>query len=480
MKIHTKPHTHTIHPLVARNAGEEMIRIFSPQAKFATWRRLWLYLAEAEKQLGIDIPDEAIEQMAANVEDIDFARAAQLEKELRHDVMAHVHTFSEQCPAAKPFIHLGATSCFVGDNTDLLQMRAALELVAEMLASAIDALGTFAAKHRDLPTLGFTHYQPAQLTTVGKRTTLWCQDLALDLVEIEHRLAELKARGLKGTTGTQASFLALFDGDHAKVEKLAGLVAEKMGFDACYAVTGQTYPRKVDYQIVSALAGVATSVHKFANDLRLLANLKEMEEPFGKKQIGSSAMAYKRNPMRCERATGLARLVITYAMSPAMTAAEQWLERTLDDSANRRVVIPDAFYATDGMLRIVLNVVGGMVTYPAIIAARIAAELPFMATENILMAAVRAGGDRQDLHERIRVHSQAAAARVKNEGAANDLIERLETDEAFAKVDLGDVLEPSRYVGRAPEQVDAFLAKVVEPIRKRYKGKLGKPARLNV
>jgi adenylosuccinate lyase len=479
--MHTRPHPHeSPHPLVARNAGEEMVRIFSPQTKFSTWRRLWLYLAETEKELGVAIPDAALEQMRAAVDQIDFARAAELERQLRHDVMAHVHAFGEQCPAAKPFVHLGATSCYVTDNTELIQMRSALKLVAGLLANVVDALGRFAEKHRALATLGFTHFQPAQLTTVGKRATLWCQDFAMDLSEVEHRLAELKARGARGTTGTQASFLALFNGDHAKVQRLADRVAERMGFAASYPVVGQTYPRKVDHQIASALAGVAASVHKFANDVRLLANGKEMEEPFEETQVGSSAMAYKRNPMRCERATGLARLVLSYATSPAMTAAEQWLERTLDDSSNRRVVIPDMFYAADGMLRIVLNVAGGLVVYPATIAARVAAELPFMATEDILVAAVTAGGDRQDLHERLRVHSQAAAGRVKNEGAPNDLIDRLKADKAFARVNLDDVLDPSRYVGRAPQQVDEFIEQVVAPIRKRYADALGESADLHV
>jgi adenylosuccinate lyase len=478
--MHTQPHTPTVHPLVARNAGQEMVRIFSPQTKFSTWRRLWLALAEAQKQLGLDIPDEAMAQMREHVEDIDFARAAKLEKELRHDVMAHVHTFGEQCPAAKPFIHLGATSCFVTDNTELLQIRDALRGVGRLLANVIDALGHFADEHRDLPTLGFTHYQPAQLVTVGKRATLWCQDFAMDLDEVERRLADLKARSTRGTTGTQASFLALFGGDHERVKQLTRLVAEKMGFDACYPVTGQTYPRKVDQQVTATLAGIAASVHKLANDLRLLANRKEIEEPFGARQVGSSAMAYKRNPMRCERATGLARLVLSLSSSPAMTAAEQWFERTLDDSSNRRVVLADLFYATDGMLRIVLNVVRGLVVYPKQIAAAVAAELPFMATENILMAAVAAGGDRQDLHERIRVHSQAAAARVKQDAGPNDLLERLKADEAFAKVNLEEVCDPARFVGRAPRQVDEFIADVVEPIRKRYADRLGEAAELSV
>ncbi|MCG3178947.1 MAG: Adenylosuccinate lyase [Phycisphaerae bacterium] len=454
-------------PLVERNASDEMAALFSPQFKHSTWRRLWLALAESEQQLGLDIPDEAVTQLRAHLDDIDFARAAEHERALRHDVMAHIHTLGEAAPAAKPFIHLGATSCYVTDNTELIQLRDGLKLLAPKLAAVIGQLGDFAAKYRALPTLGFTHYQPAQLVTVGKRATLWAQDFATDLLELERRLGDLRARGVKGTTGTQASFLALFDGDHGKVEQLDRVVCRKIGFERSYAVTGQTYPRKVDAQVADALAGVAISAHKFANDMRLLANLRQVDEPFEDKQVGSSAMAYKRNPMRCERITALARLVMSLADSPRQTAAEQWFERTLDDSANRRVAIAELFLAVDGILRILLNVTAGMVVNEAVIARAVADELPFMATENILMAAVAAGGDRQDLHERIRTHSLAAVAEIKA-GRSNDLLARLGADRAFAKVDIGALLDPARFVGRSPQQVDAFLAEVVAPIRRRY------------
>ncbi|MGF1634618.1 MAG: adenylosuccinate lyase [Phycisphaerae bacterium] len=468
-------------PLATRNASEEMLRLFSPQHKFSTWRRLWVALAEHERRLGIDrISEQAVGQTRDNVENIDFDLAADWERRLRHDVMAHVHTFEQVAPAAKGLIHLGATSQYVVDNADLLIYRDGLKLVARRLATAIDALGTFAAEWKDLPCLGYTHFQPAQLTTVGKRATLWAQDLLLDLEAVEHRIATLRFRGVKGTTGTQASFLSLFDGDDAKVLALDKAVCDAFDFRESYAVTGQTYPRKVDAQIAADVAGVATSVHKFANDVRILAGLKQLEEPFEAEQVGSSAMAYKRNPMRCERATGLARFAISLMTSPFMTAAEQWFERTLDDSSNKRLSLPELFLSVDGCLLIMANVARGMVVYPKTIAAAVAAELPFMATEEILMAAVRAGGDRQALHEQIRRHSMAAAERVKQHGEANDLIERLRGDEAFAGVDLGSVLEPMRFTGRAAKQVESFLQEQVAPVRQRYASSLSAKAELKV
>jgi adenylosuccinate lyase len=457
-----------------------MAELFGAQQKFSIWRRLWLELAKAQKKLGLDIKRGQINQMARHVENIDFAKAARFEKKFRHDVMAHVHTFAAVAPKAAPIIHLGATSCFVGDNADLIIMRQALEIITAKLAAVINHLGKFAKKYRSLPTLGFTHYQPAQLTTVGKRATLWCYEFVMDLEEIEHRLENLPFRGAKGTTGTQASFLELFDGSQAKVKKLDQELTKAFGFKKTCAVTGQTYQRKIDAQIVNSLALVAQSAHKLCNDIRLLANLKEIEEPFEKSQIGSSAMAYKRNPMRCERATSLSRLVISLASSPLMTASEQWFERTLDDSANRRVVIPEAFLATDGILEILINVLDGLVVYPKVIASRVASELPFMATENILMAAVKTGGNRQELHEKIRLHSQAAAAQVKNFGKPNDLISRLKADIEFRKVDFDRVLRPENYIGRAPKQVDEFLAAVVMPICKKYRSEINKKVELNV
>jgi adenylosuccinate lyase len=468
-------------PLVTRNAGHAMLKLFSPRHKFTLWRRLWIELAKAEKELGLDrISDEAIRQMEATRDDIDFARAADWEKRLRHDVMAHVHTFEEVAPAAKGIIHLGATSQYVVDNADLIIMRDALRLVTQNLAAAIDALGTFAMKWKDLPTLGYTHFQPAQLTTVGKRATLWAQDLVIDLEEVEHRIATLKFRGVKGTTGTQASFLSLFDGDHEKVERLDTMVTERCEFPASFEVTGQTYPRKVDAQVVNTLAGVAASVHKFCNDIRLLAGMKQLEEPFEAEQVGSSAMAYKRNPMRCERATGLARFVISLASSPLQTAAEQWFERTLDDSANKRLSVPEPFLAIDGCLQIVINVARGLVVYPKTIDAAVRAELPFMATEEILMAGVKAGGDRQDLHELIRRHSQAAAEQVKLEGRSNDLLDRLTSEPTFRGVDLRGATNPARFVGRAPQQVERFVSAVIAPIRQKYAASLSQTVELKV
>ncbi len=467
-------------PLVERNASRQMAELFGAQKKFSTWRRLWLELAKAEKKLGLDIKQTQINQMASHLDDIDFARAARYEKKFRHDVMAHIYAFGDVAPKAAAIIHLGATSCFVGDNADLIIMKEAMELIAGKLAAVVNLLGKFAKRHRSVPTLGFTHYQPAQLTTVGKRAVLWCQEFVMDLAEIEHRLATLPFRGVKGTTGTQASFLALFDGKDKKVKRLDKAVAAAFGFKNICAVTGQTYQRKIDTFVVNALASIAQSAHKLSNDIRLLANLKEIEEPFEKSQVGSSAMAYKRNPMRCERVTALSRLVLSLASSPQMTASEQWLERTLDDSANRRVVIPEAFLAVDGIVEILINVLGGLVVYPKVIAARVKAELPFMATENILMAAVKAGGDRQRLHEKIRRHSHAAAAQVKQFGKHNDLIDRLKDDEAFAKLDFKTVLNPKGYIGRAPQQVDEFIKEHIGPIRRKYRDRLNRQVELKV
>jgi adenylosuccinate lyase len=467
-------------PLVERNASIEMAELFGAQKKFSTWRRLWLELAKAQKELGLEINQGQINQMARHLDDIDFKKAARYEKQFRHDVVAHIHTFADAAPRAAPIIHLGATSCFVGDNADLIIIKEALRLVAAKLAVVIDLSGKFAKKYRALATLGFTHYQPAQLTTVGKRAALWCYEFVMDLQEIEHRIETLPFRGVKGTTGTQASFLALFDGGHTKVKQLDKMVAAAFGFKNICAVTGQTYQRKIDTLVINALASVAQSAHKMCNDIRLLANLKEIEEPFEASQVGSSAMPYKRNPMRAERATALARFVLSLASSPAMTASQQWLERTLDDSANRRVVIPEAFLAVDGILEILINVLDGLVVYPNVIAAHVAAELPFMATENILLAAVKAGGNRQELHEKIRLHSQAAAAQVKRFGKSNDLIGRLKADVDFRKINFEKVLDPKRYVGRAPQQVDEFIKNIVTPIRRKYRNELSKKVELNV
>jgi len=467
-------------PLVERNASKEMSELFGEQKKFSTWRRIWLELAKAERKLGLKISQGQISQMAKHLDDINFEKAAEYEKKFRHDVMAHIHAFGDKAPKAAPIIHLGATSCEIGDNADLIIMRQGLEIIAGKLACLINSLSAFAKKYRALATLGFTHFQPAQLTTVGKRATLWCNDFAGDLAEIEHRIANIPFRGIKGTTGTQASFLELFGGNGNKVKQLDKMVAKAFGFDKVCPVTGQTYSRKVDSLIISTLAGIAQSAHKICNDIRLLASLKELEEPFEKSQVGSSAMAYKRNPMRCERVTGLARFLISLSTSPQMTAAEQWLERTLDDSSNRRIVIPEAFLAADGILEILINVTSGLVVYPKVIATRIDSELPFMATENILMAAVKAGGNRQKIHEKIRVHSHAAAEQVKKFGKPNDLIERLKNDTAFAKVDFKKVLNANDYVGRAPQQVDEFINTVAKPAIKKYLGKLNKKTELKV
>ena len=463
-------------PLIGRYASTEMSQLWSPQTKHSTWRKLWVVLAEAERELGLDISQAQVDELKAKINDIDFEAAARHEKRLRHDVMAHVHAYGDVCPAAKPIIHLGATSCYVTDNTDLILMRRGLELLRAKLVATIDQLAKFAVEYRDLPCLGFTHLQPAQPVTVGKRATLWCYDLVLDLEEISHRIASLKLRGVKGTTGTQATFLALFDGNHAKVEELDRLVCHKLGFETAYAVTGQTYSRKVDSQVIDVLGGLAQSAHKAGSDLRILQSRKEIEEPFEKHQIGSSAMAYKRNPMRSERMCGLARFVMSLTSSAAQTTATQWMERTLDDSANRRLTIPQSFLAIDAILILYRNVVDGLVVYPKVIAKHLDEELPFMATEEILMAGVRAGGDRQDLHERIRIHSIEAGKQVKEQGLTNDLIDRLKSEPCFANVDLTGALDPRRFVGRAPEQVDSFVANVIEPIRRQYAADLNRKA----
>ncbi len=464
-------------PLVERYASSDMTRIFSDEYKFGTWRRLWLALAQSEQELGLDIGDDAIAAMRANLDTIDLARAAELETKLRHDVMAHVHHFGEVAPAAMRVIHLGATSAYVTDNTELLQHREALLIVRRRLVAVISALAGFARTHRALPTLGYTHFQPAQPTTVGKRACLWLQDFLLDLEEIEHRLDTIRFRGVRGTTGTEASFLELFDGDGTKVDELNRRIAAKLGFERLYGVTGQTYPRKTDYAFLSTLAGLAASASKYAHDLRLLQHLKEIEEPYEEHQIGSSAMAYKRNPMRAERITGLARHVIALSIDPAFTAATQWLERTLDDSANRRIAIPEAYIGTDAILLLAHNVSAGLVVRPAVIRRHLLDELPFMATEPILMRAVKAGGDRQELHERIRRHSVAAANRVKDDGAPNDLIERIAADPAFglSRAALEETLDPARHTGRAAEQVDHFLATHVAPVLARHPAEAGVP-----
>ena len=460
-----KPEQYTS-PFSERYASREMQEIFSPQKKFSTWRKLWVALAEAERELGLSITDEQIEELRAHTEDIDFERAAEFEKQLRHDVMAHVHAYAEQCPKAAPIIHLGATSCYVGDNTDLILMREALELVRGKLLLVIERLAGFAEEYAGLPTLGFTHFQAAQPTTVGKRATLWLQEFAADLDDIDHVLAGLRLLGSKGTTGTQASFLELFDGDREKVARLDPLIAEKFGFAGCYAVSGQTYSRKVDARAVSALAQIAASAHKFSNDIRLLQHLKEVEEPFEKSQIGSSAMPYKRNPMRSERIAALSRYLIADASNPLLTAAEQWFERTLDDSANRRVAVAEAFLAADGILDLVANVASGLVVYPKVIAKHLQAELPFMASENILMDAVKKGGNRQELHEKIRQHAQEAGRVVKEEGGENDLISRIAADPAFgaSEEELRAKLDPALYTGLAKEQTERYLAEVIRPL----------------
>jgi adenylosuccinate lyase len=482
MKNETRRHDRYENPLISRYATQEMAYIFSDDHKFGLWRRLWIALAECERALGLDISPAQIAEMKRHQDDINYDAAREQERKVRHDVMAHVYAFGLQCPKARPIIHLGATSAYVQDNTDLIQMREGMALLAQKLANVIDLLPRFAERHKALPTLGFTHFQPAQLTTVGKRACLWAYDFVMDLQEIEHRLRTLPFRGAKGTTGTQASFMALFDRDERRVKRLDMMVAKKMGFPRSLPVTGQTYTRNAYWNVLSALCGIAQSASKFATDLRLLQGLKEIEEPFEAEQIGSSAMAYKRNPMRCERAVSLARYLITLTMNPAFTAATQWFERTLDDSANRRICIAEAFLAADAILEICANVAGGLVVYPGIIRKHIEAELPFMATEEIIMAAVKAGGDRQEIHERIRRHALEAARVVKEQGGENDLLKRIERDPAFSAIrpKLSDLLKPERFVGRAPQQVIEFLREIVAPIRRRYRAALGKKIQLHV
>ncbi|AVQ30709.1 MULTISPECIES: adenylosuccinate lyase [Fusobacterium] len=469
-------------PLAERYSSKEMLENFSPDKKFSTWRKLWIALAESEKELGLHITDEQIAEMKANIYNIDYELAAKKESEFRHDVMAHVHTFGTQAPKAMPIIHLGATSAFVGDNTDLIQIKDGLDIVKTKLVNVISEMSKFAMEYKDLPTLGFTHFQAAQLTTVGKRATLWLQSLLLDLEELEFREKTLRFRGVKGTTGTQASFKELFNDDFSKVKALDEKITEKMGFDKRFLVTGQTYDRKVDSEIMNLLANIAQSAHKFTNDLRLLQHLKEVEEPFEKSQIGSSAMAYKRNPMRSERISSLAKFVIALQQSTAMTAATQWFERTLDDSANKRLSLPQAFLAIDAILIIWKNVLDGLVVYPKMIEKRIMAELPFMSTEYIIMECVKNGGDRQELHERIRVHSMEAGKMVKIEGKENDLIERILNDKYFNldKARLLEILSPKNFIGFAPEQTEEFVNIEVNPILERYSDRLGMKAALRV
>ncbi|MCI6552765.1 MAG: adenylosuccinate lyase [Lachnospiraceae bacterium] len=469
-------------PLSERYASREMQYIFSPDMKFRTWRRLWIALAETEKELGLAITQEQIEELKAHAEDINYDVARAREKEVRHDVMSHVYAYGVQCPKAKGIIHLGATSCYVGDNTDIIIMTEALRLVKKKLVNVMKELAGFADRYKAQPTLAFTHFQPAQPTTVGKRAALWLQEFCLDLEDLEHVLSGMKLLGSKGTTGTQASFLELFDGDQEKVDKIDSMIAEKMGFAQCYPVSGQTYSRKVDTRVVNVLAGIAASAHKMSNDIRLLQHLKEVEEPFEKSQIGSSAMAYKRNPMRSERIASLSRYVMVDALNPAITSAAQWFERTLDDSANKRLSVPEAFLATDGILDLCLNVVDGLVVYPKVIEKRLMSELPFMATENIMMAAVKAGGDRQEMHERIRTLSMEAGRNVKEEGKENNLLELIAADPAFnmSLEELQRTMDPSQYVGRSREQVEAYLEQVIRPILQANKELLGMKAEINV
>ena len=453
-------------PLNSRYASKEMSHIFSDDMKFSTWRKLWVALAESEKELGLNITQEQIDELKAHIYDINYEDAAKREKEVRHDVMSHVYAYGLQCPKAKGIIHLGATSCYVGDNTDIIIMKQALLLIKKKMVTVLDRLSKFAMKYKDMPTLGFTHFQPAQLTTVGKRATLWMQDLVMDMENIDFVISNMKLRGVKGTTGTQASFMDLFEGDEEKVKKLDKMVAEKMGFEKSFGVTGQTYPRKLDSIVLNTLSEIAQSAYKFSNDLRLLQNMKEMEEPFEKNQIGSSAMAYKRNPMRSERMGSLARYVIVDSLNPAITAATQWFERTLDDSANKRISVPEAFLALDGVLNLYINISENMVVYDKVIKAHVDRELPFMATENIMMESVKRGGDRQELHERIREHSMAAAQRVKGEGLDNDLIERIINDDTFtlSREEILGIIDPNKFVGRAPSQVVEFIDEYVKPI----------------
>ena len=471
-----------VSPLSERYASKEMQYIFSPDMKFRTWRRLWIALAETEKELGLNITQEQIDELKAHAEDINYDVAKERERQVRHDVMSHVYAYGVQCPKAKGIIHLGATSCYVGDNTDIIVMTEALKLVKKKLVNVIAELSAFADKYKDQPTLAFTHFQPAQPTTVGKRATLWTQEFLLDLEDLEYVLGTMKLLGSKGTTGTQASFLELFDGDQETIDKIDPMIAEKMGFKECYPVSGQTYSRKVDTRVANILAGIAASAHKMSNDIRLLQHLKEVEEPFEKSQIGSSAMAYKRNPMRSERIASLSRYVMVDALNPAITSATQWFERTLDDSANKRLSIPEGFLAIDGILDLCLNVVDGLVVYPKVIEKHMMAELPFMATENIMMDAVKAGGDRQELHERIRQHSMAAGRVVKEEGKDNDLLERIAADPAFGMTmdQLQRSMDPKKYIGRAKEQTERFVNTVVQPILDSHKELLGVKAEINV
>ena len=475
-------HNRYTSPLTGRYASEEMQYIFSQDNKFRTWRKLWIALAETEHELGLNITKEQIDELKAHQDDINYEVAEAREKEVRHDVMSHVYAYGVQCPTAKGIIHLGATSCYVGDNTDIIIMRQGLELVRKKLINCINELSKFAIKHKDLPTLAYTHFQPAQPTTVGKRSTLWINDLVMDLQDLDYVLDSLKLLGSKGTTGTQASFLELFDGDHSKCRELDQKIAEKMGFKSCYPVSGQTYSRKVDFRVLSILAGIAQSAHKFTNDIRMLQHMKEIEEPFEKHQIGSSAMAYKRNPMRSERIASLADYVMSDVMNPMLVSSTQWFERTLDDSANKRLSVPEGFLAIDGILDLYLNVVDGLVVYPKVIRKHLMAELPFMATENIMMDAVKAGGDRQELHEKIRQLSMEAGKTVKEEGKDNNLLELIAADPSFhlSLEDLQASMQPERYVGRAPKQTEDYINEVVNPILEENKEVLGLTAEIKV
>ncbi len=477
-----KDYTGYTSPLSQRYASREMQYIFSQEKKFRTWRKLWIALAETEMELGLNITEEQIGELKAHADQINYEVAEEREKVVRHDVMSHVYAYGVQCPKARGIIHLGATSCYVGDNTDIILMTEALQLVRVKLVNVIAELADFAEQYKDLPTLAFTHFQPAQPTTVGKRATLWINELMLDLEDLNYVLSTMKLLGCKGTTGTQASFKELFEGDDEKIRRIDPMIAEKMGFSACVPVSGQTYSRKVDTRVLNVLAGIAQSAHKFSNDIRLLQHLKEVEEPFEKSQIGSSAMAYKRNPMRCERMASLADYVMSDVLNPMIVASTQWFERTLDDSANKRISVPEAFLAVDGILQLYMNVVDGLVVYPKVIEKRLMAELPFMATENIMMDAVKAGGDRQELHERIRELSMEAGKHVKAEGRENDLLDLIAADPAFnlKAEDLKKTMDPSRYVGRSPEQVKEYLEETVRPVLKEYESILGKKAEINV
>lgn len=469
-------------PLNSRYASKEMQYIFSPDFKFKTWRKLWIALAEAEHELGLNVTEEQINELKAHQDDINYDVAIAREKQVRHDVMSHVYAYGVQCPTAKPIIHLGATSCYVGDNTDVITMREGLRLIKKKMVNLFSALSEFALEYKDLPCLAYTHFQPAQPTTVGKRATLWMEDLLMDFEQLEFQMEQLKLLGSKGTTGTQASFLELFDGDHEKVKELDKKIAAKLGFASCFPVSGQTYPRKLDTHVLNVLASIAQSAAKFTNDLRLLQNLKEVEEPFEKNQIGSSAMAYKRNPMRSERIASLSRYVMIDALNPAMTAATQWFERTLDDSANKRISVAEAFLATDAILELYINVSSGLVVYPKVIAKHLDHELAFMATENIMMSAVKKGGDRQELHEKIRQHSMAAARVVKEEGGQNDLVDRIAGDPAFmmSKEEILSIMEPKNFVGRAPQQTEDFIAQEIRPLLQKNQDLIGIEVEINV